>query len=164
MAPGRGFRRFLYPKGDRTLIRSTCEACGQEIIGTVHSQPWEQSLEEEERQHAQRCRPQAARSANLSLAINKQVTDAIVRCAGRITSDTIPSLKAQVKPLFPESKRVVLDLTDVNYVDSAGLGAIIGLYVSAKFANCQLKVTYSNESLKKLFRMTRLDQVLAEGA
>ncbi len=101
--------------------------------------------------------------ANLGLTINKQATDAIVRCSGRITSDTTQSLKAAVKPLFPENKRVVLDLTDVNYVDSSGLGTIIGLYVSAKFANCQLKLTYSNESLKKLLSMTRLDQLLADG-
>jgi anti-sigma B factor antagonist len=84
-----------------------------------------------------------------------------VCCIGRITSDTTQSLKATVKPLFSESKRVVLDLTDVTYLDSSGLGAIIGLYVSAKFANCPLKVIYSNETLKKLFSITRLDQVLA---
>jgi anti-sigma B factor antagonist len=102
--------------------------------------------------------------ANLGLSINRQATDAIVRCTGRITSDTTQSLKATVKPLFSESKRVLLDLTDVNHLDSSGLGAIIGLYVSAKFANCHLKVTYSNESLKKLFSITRLDQLLAEGA
>jgi anti-sigma B factor antagonist len=52
-------------------------------------------------------------------------------------------------------------LTGVTYLDSSGLGAIIGLYISAKFANCQLKVIYSNESLEKLFKITRLDQVLA---
>jgi anti-anti-sigma factor len=55
-----------------------------------------------------------------------------------------------------------LDLTDVNRLDSSGLGTIIGLYASAKLANCQLKVIIcSNESLEKLFRITRLDQVLA---
>jgi anti-sigma B factor antagonist len=64
--------------------------------------------------------------------------------------------------LFSESKRVVLDLTGVTYLDSSGLGAIIGLYVSAKLANCQLKVIICpNESLEKLFRITRLDQVVA---
>jgi anti-anti-sigma factor len=102
--------------------------------------------------------------ANLRLTINRQATDAIVRCTGRITSDTTQSLKGTVKPLFSWSTRVVLDLTDVNYLDSSGLGAIIGLYASAKFANCQLKLIYSNERLKKLFSITRLDQVLAEGA
>jgi anti-sigma B factor antagonist len=101
---------------------------------------------------------------NLGLTINRQAMDCMVRCTGRITSDTAQSLKATVKPLISESKRVVLDLTDVNYVDSSGLGAIIGLYASAKFANCKLKLIYSNERLTKLFSIIRLDQVLADGA
>ena len=99
---------------------------------------------------------------NFRLTINQQATDAIVRCSGRITFGTTESLKTSVKPLFPQSRRVVLDLTDVNYVDSSGLGAVVGLYVSAKFANCQLKVIYSNKSLEKLFSMTRLDHLLTD--
>jgi anti-sigma B factor antagonist len=101
--------------------------------------------------------------AILSLTINRQGTDAMVRCTGRITSETTQSLKATVKPLLSESKRVVLDLTDVSHIDSSGLGAIVGLYISAKIANCHFKVIYLNESLKKLFRITRLDHLLAEG-
>jgi len=100
--------------------------------------------------------------ANVNLSIIRQVTDTIVRCNGGITSETCASLKATVKPLFSESKRVVLDLTDVNYVDSSGLGTIVGLYISAKITNCQLKVIYSNESLRRIFSITKLDQLLAE--
>jgi anti-anti-sigma factor len=46
---------------------------------------------------------------------------------GKITSNTIQSLKATVKPRFSESKTIVLDLTNVSYLDSSGLGAIVGL-------------------------------------
>lgn len=101
--------------------------------------------------------------ANPSLIITRQATDAIVRCTGGITSENAQSLKATVKPLFSENKRVVLDLTDVNYVDSSGMGAIIALHVSAKFVGCQLKLIYSNENLRMLFGITRLDQLFAEG-
>jgi anti-sigma B factor antagonist len=73
-------------------------------------------------------------------------------------------LKATVKPLFTEGKRVVLDLTDVNFLDSSGLGAIVGIYISAKLANCQLMIVYSNETVQRLFRLTKLDQLLADVA
>ncbi len=99
-----------------------------------------------------------------SVTVIRQLTDAIVRCNGRITSDTTHALKAVVKPLFSDSKRVVLDLTDVSYVDSSGLGAIVGLYISAKLANCRLTIIYSNQTVKSLFRLTKLDQLLVEGA
>ncbi len=96
------------------------------------------------------------------VTIIRQLTDTVVRCKGRITSETTQSLRATVKPLFSEEKGVVLDLTDVENVDSSGLSAIIALYVSAKRANCHFKVVYSHERLKKLFRLTRLEQLLAE--
>ncbi len=87
-----------------------------------------------------------------------------MRCSGRITSDTTRSLRANVKPLFSESERVLLDLTAVDYVDSSGLGAIIGLYISAKVAECELRIIHSNERLKHLFRLTKIDQLLAPEA
>jgi len=99
----------------------------------------------------------------LTFATEKTPTESIVRCTGEIRSDTAQLLKTTVKPLFSESKTVVLDLTNVSYMDSSGLGAIVGLFVSAKAANSQLKLINLNQRLKELFSITRLGQVLAEG-
>ena len=99
----------------------------------------------------------------LDLTTNKTATETIVHCTGRITSDTTQSLKTTVKPLFSESKTVVLDFTNVSYLDSSGLGAIVGLYVSAKAAKCQLNLINLNQRLRELFSITRLGQVLTEG-
>src|SRR5208337_1041567 len=78
--------------------------------------------------------------SELGMTTDRTPTEIIVRCTGKITSNTIQSLKATVKSLFSESKSIVLDLTHVSYLDSSGLGAIVGLYVSAKTANSQLKL------------------------
>jgi anti-sigma B factor antagonist len=101
--------------------------------------------------------------SELNLIIDRTPTEIIAHCTGRMTSDTTQSLKTTVKPLFSESKTVVLDLTNVSYLDSSGLGAIVGLYVSAKTANSQLKLINLNQHLKELFSITRLGQFLAEG-
>jgi anti-sigma B factor antagonist len=98
----------------------------------------------------------------LELTTEKTATGAIVHCSGRITSDTAQLLKTTVKPLL-ESKTVVLDMTNVSYMDSSGLGTIVGLYVSAKTANCQLQLTNLNKLLKDLFSITRLGEVMAQG-
>ena len=89
----------------------------------------------------------------LELTTEKTATGAVVHCSGRITSDTTRLLKTTVKPLFLESKTVVLDMMNVNYVDSSGLGTIFGLHVSANTANCQLQLTNLNKLLKDLFSM-----------
>jgi anti-sigma B factor antagonist len=101
--------------------------------------------------------------SELGLSTDNTPTAIVVHCTGKITSNTIQSLKATVKPMFSESKTVVLDLTNVSYMDSSGLGGIVGLYVSAKAANSELKLINLNERLKELFSIARLGQFLAEG-
>jgi anti-sigma B factor antagonist len=107
--------------------------------------------------------PNPVPASELKLTTDKTPTETIVHCTGKITSNSIQSLKATVKPLFSESKTIVLDLTNVSYLDSSGLGAIVGLYVSAKVATNQLKLINLNERLKELFSITRLGQFMAEG-
>jgi anti-sigma B factor antagonist len=104
-----------------------------------------------------------APASELGLTTETTAKEIVVRCTGKITSNTIQSLKTTVKPLFSERKTVVLDLTNVTYLDSSGLGAIVGLYVSAKTASGQLKLVNLNHQLKELFSVTRLGQFLAEG-
>jgi anti-sigma B factor antagonist len=103
------------------------------------------------------------RSAELRLTVNETASEAVVQCSGRITSDSSESLKAAVKPLFSASKYIVLDLSNVSYLDSSGLGTIVGLYVSAKRAKSQLKIMHLNERLKELISLTRLGEFLTDG-
>ncbi|MGC2097384.1 MAG: STAS domain-containing protein, partial [Candidatus Sulfotelmatobacter sp.] len=83
----------------------------------------------------------------------------IVRCVGRITSSTSALLQTTVRSLIPETESIVLDLTDVSYLDSSGLGAIVGLYLSAKRQHCVLKLVNLNQRLRELFRITKLASV-----
>ena len=99
----------------------------------------------------------------LGMATDRTPTEIVVHCTGKITSDTIQQLRATVKPLLSKSKTVVLDLTNVTYMDSSGLGAIASLYISAKAAKSQLTLINLNERLKEIFSITRLGQVMAQG-
>jgi anti-sigma B factor antagonist len=92
----------------------------------------------------------------LSFQTERTPTETVVRCSGTIVSSTTQSLKTAVRPLLQDSKLVVLDLTGVNYIDSSGLGALVGLYVSAKTAGCRLKLVNLNQRIKELFSITRL--------
>jgi anti-anti-sigma factor len=95
----------------------------------------------------------------LNLETIKTPEETIVRCTGRITSATTALLQTTVRGLIPESKCIVLDLTDVSYLDSSGLGAIIGVYLSAKRQHCGLKLIKMNQRLQELFRITKLASV-----
>jgi anti-sigma B factor antagonist len=92
----------------------------------------------------------------LSLETEKTPTETVIRCSGKIISSTSDSLKAAARSAMTDSKTVVLDFTQVNYLDSSGLGAIVGLYVSAKREGCKLKLINLSQRVKELFSITRL--------
>jgi anti-sigma B factor antagonist len=100
--------------------------------------------------------PGAGLSPELKVEVEKTPTQTIVRCAGRITSSTAELLKSTVRPLIPDTQRIVIDLTNVSFLDSSGLGAIVGLWVSAKKAKHELKLANANQRIVDLFLMSNL--------
>ena len=95
----------------------------------------------------------------LQLETTRTPEETLVRCIGRITSTSSAMLQTAVRNLIPESKRVVLDLTDVTYMDSYGLGAIVGVYLSARRQQRELKLINLNQRLKELFRITNMAKI-----
>jgi anti-anti-sigma factor len=85
----------------------------------------------------------------------------LVKCHGRLVSETAGELKQLVKPMIPKCRRIVLDLTDVDFVDSSGLGTLVGLKVSAgAAAYCSLEFINFAPHVKELLQMTKLNQLL----
>jgi anti-sigma B factor antagonist len=101
----------------------------------------------------------AAPAPELKIETRKSPEEIVLVCTGRITSATSDQLKDTVRPLISETKRIVVDLTGVNYIDSSGIGGLVSLWVSAKKAGCQLKLVNLTERIKELLRMTNLSKV-----
>jgi anti-anti-sigma factor len=80
----------------------------------------------------------------------------VIHCSGRLTSEHSGLLKTRVKSFLPQTKRIVLDLRELNRMDSSGLGAIVGLYVSAKKENCEFLVVNYNSAIRDLFGITNV--------
>jgi anti-anti-sigma factor len=50
-----------------------------------------------------------------------------IKCHGELVSDTPGEIKEVVRPLILLGGRIIIDLGDVKHLDSAGLGALVGL-------------------------------------
>ena len=94
----------------------------------------------------------------LSLQTAKTGDEMLVHCAGKITSSSSGLLKATVTSLMLENRIVVLEMGDVSYVDSSGLGALVGLYISSRRTSCSLKLRNMTGRLTELLQITRLTQ------
>jgi anti-sigma B factor antagonist len=81
----------------------------------------------------------------------------IVTLRGPLTIHTIFDFQSSIRA--EQSPVVILDLSGVPYIDSAGLGAIMGAYVSAHRSNRKLALAGLNERVKALFSMTHVSRL-----
>ncbi len=100
--------------------------------------------------------PASVHAPGLELKVYTKEGATVVRCSGRLTAGLTANLKDQLKELIPHAKLIVLDLTDLQHMDSSGLGTIVGLYVSARRASCDLRLINFNKRVRELLGMTNL--------
>ncbi len=85
-----------------------------------------------------------------------------ILCHGRLVGQTAGQIKEVVKPLIPLGGHIVLDLTDVSYLDSSALGTLVGLKVSAlKEGYCKLELVNLSPRVKELLSLSNLTQLFA---
>ncbi len=97
----------------------------------------------------------------LRVDIERDGSTAVVRCGGKLVAGVNEFLYTEVSRIIPETKRIVLDLTELTYMDSMGLGTIIRLYVSSRSAGCQLELVNIGERIRQLLGMTNLLSVFS---
>ncbi len=98
----------------------------------------------------------------LTVAIERDGDTAVVKCSGRLIAGTTKELYEEVKPLLSQTKVVVVDLAELTYVDSAGLGVLMRLYTSARQLGCEFKLLHLGKQLRNLLKLTNLLSVFGE--
>ncbi|MBZ5646054.1 MAG: STAS domain-containing protein [Acidobacteriia bacterium] len=97
----------------------------------------------------------------LTLQIGRAHNVIVVSCCGRIVfGEETTELCRSVRNLLPENPRVVLNLRAVQYVDSGGLGAVVGLVLSARSLGGDVKICDPSSRVHNLLQITRLMSVV----
>jgi anti-sigma B factor antagonist len=99
--------------------------------------------------------------ATLTLDVERNGDTATIRCHGRLVSGFGQILYNQVCQLLPESKHLVLDLGDLTYMDSMGLGTLVRIYVSTKSAGCTLELIHLGKRIRGLLGVAGLLNVFS---
>ncbi len=83
---------------------------------------------------------------------------AVVECNGKILfGDEAALLRDTVKNLLAEGKRqIVISLGNVSYIDSGGLGVLVGLYTSARNSGGGIKLARLTQRIGDLLQVTKL--------
>jgi anti-sigma B factor antagonist len=95
----------------------------------------------------------------MQLRLGVRVVDGItiVDCRGRLLfGEEASALRDTVKNLMAETKRIVINLADTTYIDSGGLGTLVGLYSSAQNSGGTVKLARLQPRVVDLLQVTKL--------
>lgn len=99
---------------------------------------------------------------SLTFEIERDGESAVVKCHGRMVAWGTDDFQQEVKSLLPGVKVITIDLADLTFVDSMGLGTLVRLYVSARQAGSRLTVEHLGKQVRNVLRITNLLGVLAQ--
>jgi len=82
----------------------------------------------------------------------------ILDCSGKITlGEGTMSVRETVRKLLDNgSKKILLNLAEISYIDSAGIGELVGSYASASNREAKLKLLNLTNKIKQLLTITKL--------
>jgi anti-sigma B factor antagonist len=95
----------------------------------------------------------------MTLKVETRVVDGvtIVSCHGRIIfGEEAGELREALKKLLTATRQIVLNLTAVTYIDSGGLGTLVGVYSSARAGGADIKLTGLGQRLRDVLQITKL--------
>jgi anti-sigma B factor antagonist len=95
----------------------------------------------------------------MELKVVTQTKDGIlvVDCIGRIVFGEESSLlRETVKKAISQNSRIVLNLGEVSYIDSGGLGTLVALRTTALNAGGEIKLTNLTKRVGDLLQVTKL--------
>jgi anti-anti-sigma factor len=101
-------------------------------------------------------------SPELTLRTDKRADETIVYGSGRITVTTASLLQTTIRAAIPGTKRILMDLTNVTYIDSTGIGAMVSVYLAASKAQCDFKVVNAQPRVRDLFDITKLRAIFED--
>lgn len=86
---------------------------------------------------------------------------AVVRLNGRLDLLSAPDVKGRLGQVVAQGdRRIVVDLNDVSFVDSSGLGALIGGLKAARQAGGDLRIARPAQQARTILELTTLNRVL----
>jgi|SRR5699024_25856 len=98
---------------------------------------------------------------NLTIQTMEENKKSHLNLSGEIDAYTAPELKEALLPLTSRSgTQVEVDLQKVTYMDSTGLGVFVSALKSSKENGSQLILVNLQERVRRLFKITGLDEVI----
>ena len=79
---------------------------------------------------------------------------------GRLDSTTAPNLEAVINELSEDTKELLFDIGELEYISSAGIRVLLGAYKKMKSIQGIMRIEKANDTIREIFEMTGLLEML----
>ncbi|MCM3620009.1 STAS domain-containing protein [Sutcliffiella horikoshii] len=98
---------------------------------------------------------------HMDIQIKEDLNQTTVVLEGEIDAYTAPKVKEKVAPLLEGfTGELIFDLSNVNYMDSTGLGMFVGFFKTVKANGGVFRLMGLSDRLKRLFDITGLAGIM----
>lgn len=95
------------------------------------------------------------------MVVSERAGRTVVAAAGELDVHTAPALQAELSPRSQQPHAaLVVDLTDVGFIDSTGLGVLVTTLKHVREGGGHLDVVVTSSRVLKVFVLTGLDVVI----
>ena len=100
-------------------------------------------------------------SLQMQSSYNNELDQWELTAKGEVDISTAPQLREYLDGAYKEKKAdILLHLDDLNYMDSTGLGVIIGAFGRMQETENRITLVNPKSNIKKLLSITSLDRIL----
>lgn len=94
----------------------------------------------------------------MQITLSTQTDPMVTAVVGRLDLRTAPELRTQVAAaLVAGPGSMIIDLSDVEFIDSSGLGVLIGLHKQTAARGGRLAIVPPTGSARQIFALTRTE-------
>ena len=83
--------------------------------------------------------------------------------SGEIDLNTIEVLEPKLEEMLKEDKDILIDMENVKFIDSTGLGTLVKLYKDQKARNRKVTIINTRVNVRKIFKITCMEEMLNLG-
>jgi len=96
---------------------------------------------------------------NVNLIIDKKENYVIINIEGEVDTYTSPKVKSDILKEIEDYKNVIISMEKVKFIDSTGLGVLIGVLKKVKEKEGKLIIISPNSYINQIFEITGLFKV-----
>lgn len=84
----------------------------------------------------------------------------VLRCQGRFTyRDEATAFSQKIAALLPHTRQLIVEFSELEIIDSAGLGELVVVHMWIRASGCALKVAGANARILHLLELTNLSRI-----